>query len=493
MTDLWPLLIAFVLGGVIVEALMPAPALPALWMRWAWRAALAVPAGMGATSLIYFALTWSGALSRISILVTEGALLAACIAVLWRRGAAPAAQERPGPSFTWNWLLRIAVLLALALFLAGFQVTTAATPHGEWDASFIWNLRARFLASGTDAWRYAVAPSINQELTGASHPGYPLLLSAFIARGWVLAGAATPAAPAATSLAGSLATLLLLFAAVAWRRSESLALLAVLILLASELWVAQASMQYSDVLVGLALLGAVAFCGAAIEDRWTPRLALIAGLMGGLAAWTKNEGLVVLLGVLALVLWRGGLRPLGWAAAGSLPPALATLLLKTVLVTHVESTFSATPSEVLARITSPDRWLEAAKGYADAFAHLGFAYAHPLLLLAALVFVLRGGGADRRRNAALAALPVAALFAGGFGAFLVTSAQQGWHIGTAVSRLVAQLWPALLYSAILALKTPEETAAVMDAGKRRASPAPAGPPDHAPLPPRRPRRRPHSG
>jgi hypothetical protein len=252
-------------------------------------------------------------------------------------------------------------------------------------------------------------------------------------------------------------------------------------------------MQYSDVLLGLALLGAVAFCGAALEDGWSPRLAVLAGLMGGLAAWTKNEGLVVLLGVLALVLWRGGLRHLLWAAAGALPAALATLLLKSVLVAHVQSTYPTTAGEVMARISAPERWIAAANGYAGAFADLGFAYTHPLLLLAALVFVLRDGGADRRRNAALAALPVAALFAGGFGALLVTSAQQGWHIGTAVSRLVAQFWPALLYSVMLALKAPEEAAAVIDAGKRRANSAPAEPPGHAPLPPRRQRRHPHSG
>lgn len=490
--DLWPLLAAFVLGGAIAEALMPAPALPARWMRWAWRTALAVPAGMGATSLVFFALTWSGAVSRVSILVTEGVILAACIAVLWRRRSAPEADVRPARPFTWNWLLRIAALLALALLLAGFQITTGAAPHGEWDASFIWNLRARFLASGTDAWQYAVSPSINREFTGASHPGYPLLLSAFIARCWMLAGAVTQTAPAAASLAGSLATLLLLFAAAAWRRGESLALLAVLILLASELWVAQTAMQYSDVLLGLALLGAIAFCGAAIEEGWTPRLALLAGVMGGIAAWTKNEGLVVLPGVLALVLWRGGWRPLGWAAAGALPPALATFLLKTVLVTHVESTFPTTAGEVLARITTLERWLEAAKGYAGAFADLGFAYTHPLLLLAILAFALRDGGAERRRTAALAALPAAALLAGGFGALVVTSAQQGWHIGTAVSRLVAQLWPALLYSVALALKTPEEAAVVIDAGKRRANPTPAGLQGPAPLPPRRQRRHPRS-
>lgn len=492
MTDLWPLLAAFALGGVIAEALMPAPALPARWMRWAWRIALAVPAGMGATSLVFFALTWSGAVSRISILLTECAILAACIAVLWRRRSVPEADSRPASSFPWNWLLRAAVLLALALLLAGFQVTTVAAPHGEWDASFIWNLRARFLAGGPDAWLHAVSPGINRELTGANHPGYPLLLSAFIARCWMLVGNVTQAAPAAASLAGSLATLLLLFAAAAWRRGETLALLAVLILLASELWVAQTAIQYSDVLLGLALLGAVAFCGAAIEDGWTPRLAVFAGVMGGVAAWTKNEGLVVLLGVLALVLWRGGLRPLGWAAAGAAPAALATLLLKTLLVTHVQSTYPTTAGEVLARITTPERWIQVAKGYAGAFADLGFAYTHPLLLLAALAFVLRDGGADRRRNAALAALPAAALFAGGFGALLVTSAQQGWHIGTAVSRLVAQFWPALLYSVILALKTVEEAAVVTDAGKRRANPVPAGPQDPAPLPPRRQRRHPRS-
>lgn len=215
MIDAWPLLPALALGGAAAEAVFPAPAALSPPLRWLLRTALAVPFALGITSITTFALIWTGAASPLSILAVELALLSTITFVLFRRKPpAPAPSPEHTPAFSWNWALRIAAALAMLLFLFNFQTATAAAPFGEWDASSIWNLRARFLAGG-DAWRFAVHPGLNAQFTGASHPDYPLLLSAFIARGWILSGAVTPTLPAAVGLAASLATLLVLFTSLA--------------------------------------------------------------------------------------------------------------------------------------------------------------------------------------------------------------------------------------------------------------------------------------
>jgi hypothetical protein len=489
MIELWFLLPALALGGAAAEALLPAPATLAPPLRWLWRTALAAPFALGITSITTFALIWTGAASPLSILALELALLAATAFALHRRRH-PRSEPLPTTSpFSWNWALRTAAALATLLFLFNFQTATAAAPFGEWDASSIWNLRARFLAGG-DAWRFAVAPGLNAQLTGASHPGYPLLLSAFIARGWILSSSVSPSLPAATALLSSLATLLFLPAALAWRRAESLGLLALLLLLASEGWLSQTPVQYADVPLALLLLASTALLHSALDSAWSPRLALAAGLLAGFAAWTKNEGLVVLLALLAVTLLRGGPRPFLWTLAGALPGALATLLLKTLLTRGGASLYPQSASEALSMLANPARWSEVLSGYLDATLSLGFPLSHPLLLLAILAFVLRPASPERRRSALFAALPALALLAAGFTALLVTTANQQWHVSTAVNRLVIQVWPALLFTALLALRTPEELALTDPKSK---SPAPAAPPDPAPPPTRRPRPRPRSG
>ena len=50
-------------------------------------------------------------------------------------------------------------------------------PQGNWDAWSIWNLRARFLAAGGIVAHRAWSP-----LLSSTHPEYPLLTSAFVAR-----------------------------------------------------------------------------------------------------------------------------------------------------------------------------------------------------------------------------------------------------------------------------------------------------------------------
>jgi hypothetical protein len=489
MIDAWPLLPALALGGAASEAVLPAPATLTPPLRWLWRVALAVPFSLGITSITTFTLIWTGAASPLSILALELALLAAATFILARRHSpqtAPPTEHTP--AFSWNWALRIAAALASLLFLFNFQTATAAAPFGEWDASSIWNLRARFLAGG-DAWRHAVHPGLNAQFTGASHPDYPLLLSAFIARGWILSGTVTPALPAVAGLAASLATLLVLFTSLAWRRAESLGLLALLVLLASEGWLSQTPSQYADVPLSLLLLAASALLHAGLESGWSPRLALAAGLLAGFAAWIKDEGIVFLLALLAITLWRAGPRLFLLTAAAALPAALATLSVK-ILAQGSVSSLPTSASAAAALLANPARWAEVLSGYAGAIASLGFPMSHPLLLLALLAFVLRPGNPERRRLALLAALPALTLLAASATVLVLTTANLQWHIGTTVNRLLAQVWPTLLFAALLALRAPEELALTDPKSK---SPAPAAPPDPAPPPTRRPRLRPRSG
>lgn len=69
--------------------------------------------------------------------------------------------------------------LLLSVSIIGFILLSICRPHGRGDAFGIWNLRARFLFQGSDHWDNAFSMILNW-----SHPDYPLLLPAAIARIW---------------------------------------------------------------------------------------------------------------------------------------------------------------------------------------------------------------------------------------------------------------------------------------------------------------------
>ena len=127
--------------------------------------------GPGLASVLYFALVAAGVASRGSVLGMLVALLAASVGLWWKLtpvipiSEAPAAN--PGKRFPYLWVLWIAVVVGLVFFFLDFQAASSANPAGEWDAMAIWNLRARYLASGGDFWRRAVSPEMGGHMTGA--------------------------------------------------------------------------------------------------------------------------------------------------------------------------------------------------------------------------------------------------------------------------------------------------------------------------------------
>lgn len=419
--------------------------------------ALGCGLGVAISSAIYFLLMWAGLAGRGSILACELVLLAAAIALLWKRSPAPTASAKIArPS--WIWIPRVAALLGLCLFAMDFSNTVAANPDGQYDAAAIWNLRARDLAAGSPAWRYAVS-----DRTGTDHPGYPLLTSAFIARTWVLEGDATATAPAALALLFTLATFAVLLAGVATVAGEAAGWFALLMLLASEGYTSQAATQYADVPLSFYIVAATAFLAIAESRERLPRVFLCGGLFAGCAAWTKNEGIVFAALFAAIVWWRCGRRSLLWTMLGAAPGLLLTAAFKIFLVEGREAMFPRTAAQMLHLIADPARWIEIVKSFAHNFWDLGFPWAHPILLAAILAWAC---GLVHKRWSLLAA--PASLLAADFAIYLISADGLTWHLGTSNNRVIAQVWPAMLFGFAAMLRAPAvETKPMPSARKSR--------------------------
>lgn len=436
--------------------------------------------GAGTSSLVFFLLNWSGLASPASVWASQASLMAAALLLLRMRWRLAERMETAAPAANLvTWVLRGAVALSVLLLVMDIAATTEGTPDGDWDAFAIWNMRARFLAAGPSAWREAMTPGVNAGLTGASHPGYPLLVSGWIGMAWMVNGAADPAVAAWAGAFFSLSAVALLFAALRRLCGEWSALLAVLVLLATEAFRSQAASQCADIPLSLCVLGATA-CAAIALRQDDPGAWLLAGFCTGLAPWTKNEGWPFALAAAALVLFVAA-RSAPLFLAGVVPPAAITLLFKSLVPPGTESAFPSSAAEAFARLGDPGRWGVVIGSYAKQIWEMGFPLQHPLLLLALLAWALRPAPHERRKRTFVLAWPPLALGAASFALLLVTSADIAWHTSTSVARLIIQPWPAFLLIAFCLLRKPEESLPMAVADMR----APAEPQDPPAVRPRR--------
>src|SRR5262249_20702763 len=149
-------------------------------------------------------------------------------------------------------------------------------------------------------------------------------------------------------------------------------------------------------------------------------------------------------------------RSVVWLLIGAAPGLLATAVLKLFLAQGHEAVFPKTIGETIAKIAGPGRWWQAGLGFGKAIFEAGDGWGHPVLLGAILAFALRFIPASDRHKRWWLWVPIGLTAAAEYGLYLVTTADLDWHISTSVSRLVAQLWPSLIWLFFLMLRAPEE-------------------------------------
>lgn len=420
-------------------------------------ATLGIALGAGVTSCLYFLLLLAGAAKLPVVLGAETLALLACAGADWykRRAApTPAITGSILPAFPWNGPLAIAAAGMAALFVAAFLNFSELNPQGGWDAFAIWNLRAHFLLH-SETWRYAVTA----QPTG-THMEYPLLLSSFIARGWLYGGGISSAIPIAIALLFSLALAALLSSTLSVVRSTGAGLLAGLILLANQFLFSAAPDQYADLPLAFFALAAAALLLLDPLPHGSPRYLTLAGLFAGFAVWTKNEGALFMVALAAALLataWRSAgprraMRQCGLFLLGALPVLCLVFWFK-LFAAPPDPLMGGMGNALLHKIGDPGRWLHVASGFIKGLPGV------PLLLLGLAAGLLRPRRADQCTPAAfLPLIAFAIMLAGYFAIFLMSPDELDWLFSTALDRLYLQLWPLLVLAVFLLLRRPEDFA-----------------------------------
>ena len=459
------LLIPAATGVLLLRLLWPRGSAP-----WPWPVGLALGAGFGAgLSATWYFLWMLGFGATPGLLLAEaGVLVVAVIATAIRGpGRDPVLPAAPSDSVGGSRLrelIGVAFLVALAAAAAGFLAILQRQPHGEWDAWMNWDLRARMMYRGGEAWRAAFSAEIPW-----SHPDYPVLVPSLVVRSWLYAGRETLRGPALVAAAFTFGTVLLLVAAIAALRSRSQGLLAGLVLLSTPFFIIHGTSLYADVPLGFFFLATIV-C-VALDGRYggaTSRFALLAGVAAGFAVWTKNEGLLFTVAVgggFLLAGWRDGSiamrRRLLAFGAGVLPFLLLTAGFKISFAPPNDLLSTLGIERTLGNLTDSERYYLTLRAYAihiPAFGSNGFGTGMWVLAAILLGFGISRSQAGRPWARGVAGA-IVLLLAGHFMVFVSMAHELQRLLNSSLDRLLLQLWPSVLFVFFMVVSTLEEKGA----------------------------------
>jgi hypothetical protein len=429
-------------------------------LRWSlhniWLFSLGIGLGAGVASCLYFlALLLAGpSFTVLAAVMGAAGVIALGMGLFARKRGAPldwAVDPEEGPAVPWylTALFVLAIVLALTMFLGA----VAYNPHGEEGAWSIWTLRARFLFRGGELWRNAFSSDL-----GWTHPDYPLLLPGLIALCWKLSGQESTDAPVAIAFLFALGTTGLLVATLGALRGKTHALLAGTLLLGTASFVALSAALYSDVPLSFYILATLALLCLQGRHPDDPRFSVLAGLMAGFAAWSRNEGMIfagalVVGRAIAVYRFRDGKQPgsqLIRLALGLAVP-LAVVILFKLRVAGPSDLFAAPAPVILKHLAYPARWIYTLESLVVMLLNFG-RFLIPIALALTLYWYLVRFRVDERDRAALATAKIVLP--------LTVGAQLLWDLlyvdnlplemSASLERILLQLWPAALLMFFLA-------------------------------------------
>lgn len=454
---LFSLIVSFAAGWLAVSLLWPSTRGTSL-ARIVFRMALGFGLGQGITSCgAFLYLLVHGRIDQGYCAFEVGVL--AALAILFglkrrQRNALPgvAGSDEPQTRGRVSLILAVGFYATAATALATVALRLWRSPDGAWDAWMTWNLRARALFRGGDAWRDAFSSLV-------TNPDYPLMLPMSVLRGWTYAGGETRLMPAALAWLFTAAVAGLVTSGVAALCGRAQGYVAGVVLLGYGFFVTHAGSEMAELPLMFFYASAVALL-AFYNEQPVSRgrgVLVLAGAAAGLAAWTKNEGLLFILAFaiahFAVVARSKGLKgyfeqalPLG---AGLLPALALVIYFKTQIAgpSQLYKAGLALP-QLPANLMDADRYRVIAREFARRFfvyEGLGINLMYMLLML----LVCCGVTLRHIVSVAQGALLLGLMLAGFFSIYLTLHANPVHVMRDSLDRVLLQLWPTFVFAFFL--------------------------------------------
>ncbi|MFN8432378.1 MAG: hypothetical protein U0V18_00045 [Anaerolineales bacterium] len=407
---------------------------------------LSAGVGFGVSSLFGFLWLWTGLPLAVYAWVE---CTVAILLMIWllsqNRELLSMPQIPVKQEFLWLSFLALSVLFfVLNLIMCGLQY-----PHGRPDAWINWNVVARFIYLGGADWQATF-------LRQWDHPDYPLFVPMTNAITWVFLGNTSTWGPIALHFVLSLFATGLLFSLVNIFRGFKQAVLSVLLFTSLPFIVNQGMRQYSDFLVAYLILGAGGLTLLYLQTK-EKRIAVLVGLMIGLAGWAKNEGLMAIVGVTivwALLGLKKEERPaLVKYGIGLIFPVFVIVLFKIFLAPSND--LMSAQGSLLDKIFDVERYKTIFSVAIPMLWNLGNT---PISIVGLIILAALLVGRSENRLLGVWTLVVIILIqlAAYFGIFVLTPRDLDWHLNTSLDRLYLHILPLAFLLFFLWLKSPQE-------------------------------------
>ncbi|MDD5270194.1 MAG: phospholipid carrier-dependent glycosyltransferase [Candidatus Omnitrophica bacterium] len=465
-TLIYSLLVSYGIGHAICRLIWPSAS--GIAHGRALAACVSFGIGTGVTSCMYFWWLASGAYrAGFAPYAILEVLVFLALSAAARRTASPAREPEGGTAAKASGGIKsvVAVLfvIAAAAMAVSFIMFSSKMPHGEWDAYSIWNQHARFMSRQPELWT-----RMFDEALRWSHPDYPLMLPATVARCWMYAGAEyTFAAQCVAFLFMAALTATAVFA-VSLLKGKTQGILCGLAVLSANHVVQYSTFQYADIPLAYLIAASVSmylvYCGTGNDNR----LLTAAGLIAAIAAWTKNEG-IAFFAVSAIALfiaesWRGTLKrgasALLWFICGALPVILTLAYFKAHfapqndIISFTGSALSGQDGGIAGRLLDPNRYAV----IAGSFIH--YSYFGGFVGKAGIFIYLLAAGIAVGKGQAKGVAFISAVLAGMVGVYfliyLLSPQELGWYVFCSLGRLLVQVFPAFMVAFFMSVRSADE-------------------------------------
>jgi 4-amino-4-deoxy-L-arabinose transferase-like glycosyltransferase len=437
------LIFAALVGYLLVRTFSPLGNHALTWL-------LAPGIGLGVTSVtLFLTLLVANQTDLNYLLMLDGMLLVlASMLFLRLRTSTQSISTRHGavvPDRLVSLLFYGGMALAGSLYLT----LTVTNPHGNWDAWVIWNVRARFLVRAGENWLQGFS-------TNLVHPDYPLLITGSVSRAWVYGDTETALIPTLIAATFTLATVVMLYVSIKMFRGPEVAMVAVLVVIVSPRFVLVGVAQYADIPLSYFILTALLLTYLRSHFPASQnKLLILAGLAAGMAAWTKNEGILFLVSfvggrLLMTVRAQGlaGLRDEIVYLTLGIGPMLAALLYFKLQVTPQNDLVGGQGSTTFDRLVDLDRYVTIAGFYATQMAWFVL-FGFPFFLRYLLKNTRQRRNEDAQFEVTTGAVILALQFLGYLAIYIITPRDLYWQLGSSLPRLLLHLWPAFLLTSSL--------------------------------------------
>jgi hypothetical protein len=283
-----------------------------------------------------------------------------------------------------------------------------------------------------------------------SAPSHPMFVSLAVARLWAYAGAELTIVPAALSMVYAMAVVALVVGSLDARTRR--AWVAGAVVMAPFTFSHLVAAQTADLPLGLFVTASLVVLRGALgerDDAQASRAVALAGLLGGCAALTKNEGFVFLAASAPVVAWIAVRRrrpgAAVWWGAGALPLVALMLWFKLTFPVGTPEYFARQPGAAgpVQLALDVDRLRGIGTMTMGFWWRWGGTMAMGALVATAIVSIAAVAAPGERGDRGLAWV-VAAMIASYYLVWVLSPMDTTWLVGTTFDRLLAQVWPTLV-------------------------------------------------